>query len=64
MDAFGSLGAALAASAILIWGFERADPIASLVVAALMLRSAYGLLRASGRIFMEAAPEGLDPTDQ
>ena len=61
MDAFGSLGAALAAAVILIWGFERADPIASLVVAALMLRSAWGLLRASGRIFMEAAPEGIDP---
>jgi cobalt-zinc-cadmium efflux system protein len=63
MDAFGSIAAAAAAGAILIWGFQRADPIASLVVAALMLRSAYGLLRASGRIFMEAAPEGLDPDE-
>ena len=31
-------------------------------VAALMLRSAYGLLRASGRVFLEAAPEGVDPS--
>jgi cobalt-zinc-cadmium efflux system protein len=63
MDAFGSIGAAVAAAAILIWGFERADPIASLAVAALMLRSPYGLLRSSGRIFMEVAPEGVDPNE-
>jgi cobalt-zinc-cadmium efflux system protein len=61
IDAFGSIGAAVAALVILLTGFERADPIASLLVAALMLRSAYGLLRASGRIFLEAAPEGMDP---
>ena len=28
-----------------------------------MLRSAYGLLRASGRVFLEAAPEGVDPDE-
>ncbi len=61
IDAFGSIGAAVAAGVILLTGFERADPIASLLVAALMLRSAYGLLKASGRIFLEAAPEGMDP---
>lgn len=61
IDAFGSVGAAAAAVVILTTGFERADPIASLIVAALMLRSAYGLLKASGRIFLEAAPEGMDP---
>ncbi|MEA2480219.1 MAG: cobalt-zinc-cadmium efflux system protein, partial [Thermoleophilaceae bacterium] len=41
--------------------FGRADGIASLLVAAIMLRAAYGLLKASGRVFLEAAPEGLDP---
>ncbi len=61
IDAYGSVGAAAAGGLILLTGFERADPIASLVVAVLMLRSAYGLLKASGRIFLEAAPEGLDP---
>jgi cobalt-zinc-cadmium efflux system protein len=30
------------------------------VISAIMLRAAYGLLRASGRVFLEAAPEGLD----
>ena len=42
-------------------GFTRADPIASLFIAALMLHAAYVLLKASGRVFMEAAPAGVDP---
>lgn len=63
IDAFGSIGAAVAAGVILVTGFERADPIASLLVAALMLRSAYGLLKASGRIFLEAAPQGMNPDE-
>ncbi len=61
-DLYGFVGTALAAAVILLTGFDRADPIASLLVAALMLRSAYGLLRASARIFLEAAPEGVDPS--
>ena len=63
IDALGSVGAALAATVILLTGFERADPIASLLVAALMLRSAYGLLKASGRVLLEAAPEGVNPEE-
>jgi cobalt-zinc-cadmium efflux system protein len=59
-DLYAFVGTALAAVVILATGFERADPIASLFVAALMLRASYGLLRASGRIFLEAAPEGMD----
>jgi len=31
------------------------------MIAGLMLWAAYGLLRESGRVFMEAAPRGLDP---
>jgi len=55
--------AATAVAGIVIWttGFERADPIASLAVAASMLAAAWPLLRASGRILLEAAPEGVDP---
>ncbi len=60
IDALGSIAAIVAAGIILATGFERADPIASLVIAAIMLHSAWGLLKASGRIFLEAAPEGLD----
>ena len=61
-DLFAFIATAVAGAAVLVTGFERADPIASLVVAALMLRAAFGLLRASGRVFLEAAPEGTDPT--
>ena len=60
-DLFAFIGTAIAAVVILLTGFDRADAIASLLVAGLMLRSSYGLLRASGRIFLEAAPEGIDP---
>jgi cobalt-zinc-cadmium efflux system protein len=48
---------------ILATGFDRADAIASLLIAGLMLRASYSLLLASGRVFMEAAPAGLDPDE-
>jgi cobalt-zinc-cadmium efflux system protein len=60
-DLYGFAATAVAAVLILTSGFERADAIASLIVAALLLQAAYGLLVASGRVFMEAAPAGLDP---
>jgi cobalt-zinc-cadmium efflux system protein len=60
-DLYGFIGTAIAAAVILATGFQRADPIVSLLIAALMTRSGLSLVRASGRIFMEAAPEGLDP---
>jgi len=56
--AFGATAAA--GVVILVTGLDRADPIAALVVAAFMLRAAAGLLRASGRVFLEMAPEGTD----
>ena len=62
-DLYAFIATALAAAAILVTGFDRADPIAALLVAALMLRSAWGLLRASGRVFLEGAPEGVDPQE-
>ncbi len=63
IDAFASIATVIAAAVILLTGFQRADPTASLFVAALMLYSAHGLLKASGRIFLEAAPEGLNPEE-
>jgi cobalt-zinc-cadmium efflux system protein len=60
-DLYAFIGTAVAAAVILLTGFERADPIVSLLIAALMIRSGVSLVRASGRIFLEAAPEGLDP---
>ncbi len=60
-DLYGFIATALAAIIILTTGFHRADAIASLLIATLMLRASYGLLVASGRVFMEAAPAGLEP---
>jgi cobalt-zinc-cadmium efflux system protein len=62
-DLFGFVATAIAAVVILATGFSRADPIASLVIATLMLYAAYGLLKESGRVLMEAAPAGLDPEE-
>lgn len=60
-DLYGFIGTAVAAGVILGSGFRRADPIVSLLIAGLMVRSGGALVKASGRIFLEAAPEGLDP---
>jgi cobalt-zinc-cadmium efflux system protein len=46
---------------VLASGWTRADPIASLAVAALMAWTGTGLVRAAGRVFLEAAPRGFDP---
>ena len=54
---------AIAGAVILATGFRRADGIAALVVAAIMLSAAYRLLRESGRVFLEAAPHGVDPDE-
>jgi cobalt-zinc-cadmium efflux system protein len=62
-DLYGFIATAVAGAVVLATGFGRADAIASLVVAALMLNAAYGLLKESGRVFMEAAPAGLVPQE-
>jgi len=62
-DLYAFIATAIAGALVLWLGWQRADPIASLLVAALMLRAAYGLLRDSGRVFLEAAPAGVDPDE-
>jgi cobalt-zinc-cadmium efflux system protein len=62
-DLFAFVATAAAGAVVLATGFSRADGIAALVVAALMLRSGYGLLRDSGRILLEASPRDLDPDE-
>jgi cobalt-zinc-cadmium efflux system protein len=59
-DLVAFIATAVAGFVILLTGFDRADGIASLFVAFVMLRAAWGLLRDSGRIFLEAAPRGVD----
>jgi cobalt-zinc-cadmium efflux system protein len=60
-DLYGFIGTLAAGIVIITTGFERADAIASLIVVGLMLRAAWGLLRETGRILLEAAPEGYAP---
>jgi cobalt-zinc-cadmium efflux system protein len=60
-DLYAFVATALAGLIVLLTGFDRADPVASLLVATLMLRSGILLLVKSGRVFLEAAPEGVDP---
>jgi cobalt-zinc-cadmium efflux system protein len=62
-DLYAFAGTALAGLVVWTTGFERADPIASLAVAASMLGTAWPLLRRSGRILLEAAPEGMSPEE-
>jgi cobalt-zinc-cadmium efflux system protein len=60
-DLAAFVGTAIAGALILVTGWNRFDAIASLLVAALMIWAAWSLLRDSGRIFLEAAPAGIDP---
>jgi cobalt-zinc-cadmium efflux system protein len=62
-DLYAFIATAIAGAIILITGFVRADAIAALFVSALMGLACFRLLRDAGRIFLEAAPRGLDPED-
>ncbi len=59
-DLYASLGAAIAGAIILTTGFLQADPLAALLVSALMLRTAWSLLRESGLVLLEGTPRDLD----
>lgn len=60
-DLFAFVATAVAGVVVLLTGFVRADAIAALVVAALMVKAGAELVRDSGRVFLEAAPRGVDP---
>jgi cobalt-zinc-cadmium efflux system protein len=62
-DLYAFIGTAIVGVIIITTGFDRVDPIASLVVAALMIRAAYGLLKDSGRVLLEMTPEGMNATE-
>lgn len=59
-DLAGSVAASLAAVIILTTGWTGADPLLSLLIAALIARLAIRLLRRSAHILMEGTPEGID----
>jgi cobalt-zinc-cadmium efflux system protein len=60
-DTVAFAGTAVAGALILVTGWDRFDPIASIGVAALMLWASWGLLRESASIFLERSPAGIDP---
>jgi len=60
-DLLGSVGAIAAGVVIYFTGWMPIDPILSVVVALLILRSAWALLRQSSHILLEGAPEDVTP---
>lgn len=61
-DMLGSVGAIAAALLIMAFGWNLADPIASVIVAVLVLISAYRVTRDSVHILMEGTPVDIDTT--
>lgn len=59
-DLLGSLGAIVAAFLIWAFHFTIADPIASMLVSLLLLKSSYGLIKDSLNILMEGTPKDID----
>jgi cobalt-zinc-cadmium efflux system protein len=62
-DLIAFLGTAVAGLLIVLTGWDRFDPLASLVVAGLMLGASVTLLRESTLIFLEGAPASAPPAD-
>jgi cobalt-zinc-cadmium efflux system protein len=59
-DALGSIGAIAAAILVSVFGWRWADPAASLVIGALVIFSAWSLLRATVGVLMQAVPAHID----
>lgn len=59
-DLLGSVAAVTAAVVILLTGWFPIDPLLSLLVALLILRSAWALIKGATHILLEGTPEGLD----
>ena len=59
-DALGSVGVIVSALVILTTGWEQADAVASLLIAALVLASSWRLISEPLDVLMEAAPENID----
>ena len=60
VDAVGSVAAIIAAIAVIAWQAEWADPIVSVLVAVLVIWSAWGLLRDTTNVMLEGAPGDVD----
>ncbi len=60
-DLYAFAATAIAGIVILLTGFDRADAIASLLIAALMLGAGTKLMKAAARVLLEAAPADMSP---
>jgi cobalt-zinc-cadmium efflux system protein len=60
-DVAAFAGTSVAGLLVLLTGWDRFDPLAGLAVAGLIFWAAFGLIRDSARIFLEAAPGDIDP---
>lgn len=58
-DMLGSVAAIVAACVILLTGWTPVDPILSIFVAVIILKSAWGIVRSSAHILLEGTPEGI-----
>lgn len=63
VDAAGSVAAIAAGVAVLVWDATWFDPAVSIVIAALVLWSAWGLLRDTTQVLLEGTPRGMHPDD-
>lgn len=59
-DALGSVAVIVAAVSIWLFDWARADAVAALFIAALIVPRAFSILRETGSILLEAAPKELD----
>ena len=60
-DAAGSLAAIVAGVAVVVWNADWVDPVASILIAVLVLWSAWGLLRDTAQVLLEGTPRGMNP---
>ena len=58
-DTLGSIGAISAGAAITFFGWRWADPVASFVIAGLVLFSSWGLVRETLDVLMQGVPKGI-----
>lgn len=59
-DMLGSVGAIIAALLIMFFGWGWADPLASVIVSILVLRSGYLVTKSSVHVLMEGTPENVE----
>ncbi|TYA10231.1 cation transporter [Paenibacillus faecis] len=62
-DALGSVGAIVAGIVMMVFKWYLADPIISILVALLILKSAWGVISHTIHILMEGAPAAIDQTE-